>query len=83
MIHVGLRRKTPDLKLKLRTSNLKLFPVLPTILRLLAWFVVFLGATFCWIVLIEHGPDDFVEGCKIEAANFKAIVTRLVTPHSS
>ena len=57
--------------------------MLPTILRLLAWFIVFLGATFCWIVLIEHGPDDFVEGCKIEAANFKAIVTRLVTPHSS
>jgi hypothetical protein len=55
--------------------------MLPTILRLLAWFIVFLGATFCWIVLIEHGPDDFVEGCRIEAANFKAIVTRLVTPH--
>jgi hypothetical protein len=53
--------------------------MLPTILRLLAWFVVFLGATFCWIVLIEHGPDDFVEGCKIEAANFRAIVTRIVT----
>jgi hypothetical protein len=56
--------------------------MLPTILRLLAWFIVFLGATFCWIVLIEHGPDDFVEGCKIEAANFKAIVTRLVTPRA-
>ena len=55
--------------------------MLHTLLRLLAWFIVFFGATFCWIVLIEHGPDDFVEGCKIEAANFKAIVTRLVTPH--
>jgi hypothetical protein len=74
------RRKTPDLKPK--TSNLKLFPVLPTILRLVAWFIVFLGATFCWIVLIEHGPDDFVEGCKIEAANFRAIVTRVVTPRT-
>ena len=57
--------------------------MLPTVFRLLAWFIVFLGATFCWIVLIEHGPDDFAEGCKIEAANFKAIVTRLVTPHST
>jgi hypothetical protein len=56
--------------------------MLPTILRLLAWFIVFLGATFCWIVLIEHGPDDFVEGCKIEAANFRAIVTRVVTPRA-
>jgi hypothetical protein len=55
--------------------------MLPTVLRLLAWFIVFLGATFCWIVLIEHGPDDFVEGCKIEAANVKGILTRLVTPH--
>jgi hypothetical protein len=54
--------------------------MLPTILRLLAWFIVFLGATFCWIVLIEHGPDDFVEGCKIEAANVRAIVTRVVSP---
>jgi hypothetical protein len=60
---------------------LKLLPVLATILRLLAWSIVFFGATFCWIVLIEHGPDDFVEGCKIEAANFRAIVTRIVTPH--
>jgi hypothetical protein len=51
-------------------------------LRLFAWFIVFLGATFCWIVLIEHGPDDFVEGCKIEAANFKAIVTRVFTPRT-
>lgn len=74
------RRKTPDLEPK--TSNLKLFSVLPTILRLIAWFIVFLGATFCWVVLIEHGPDDFVEGCKIEAANFKAIVTRVVTPRA-
>jgi hypothetical protein len=56
--------------------------MLPTILRLLAWFIVFLGATFCWIVLIEHGPDDFVEGCKIEAANFRAIVTRVVSPRA-
>jgi len=55
--------------------------MLPTLVRLLAWFIVFLGATFCWIVLIEHGPDDFVEGCKIEAANFKGILTRLITPH--
>ena len=55
--------------------------MLHTLLRLLAWFIVFFGATFCWIVLIEHGPDDFVEGFKIEAANFKAIVTRLATPH--
>jgi hypothetical protein len=57
--------------------------MLPTVFRVLAWFIIFLGATFCWIVLIEHGPDDFAEGCKIEAANFKAIITRLVTPHSA
>jgi hypothetical protein len=55
--------------------------MLAALLRLLAWFIVFLGATFCWIVLIEHGPDDFVEGCKIEAFNFKGILSRLITPH--
>jgi hypothetical protein len=78
--HARLEARNADLKPKLKTSNPKLFPVLRTILRLLAWFILFLGATFCWIVLIEHGPDDFVEGCKIEAANFRAIVTRVVSP---
>jgi hypothetical protein len=53
------------------------------LIRLLAWFIVFLGATFCWIVLIEHGPDDFVDGCKIEAASFQATLTRMITPRTN
>jgi hypothetical protein len=53
------------------------------LIRLLAWFIVFLGATFCWIVLIEHGPDDFVEGCKIEAASFQATLNRMITPRTN
>ena len=52
--------------------------MLSMLARWLAWLILFFAATFCWIVLIEHGPDDFVEGCKIEAANFNALFVRLV-----
>jgi hypothetical protein len=26
-------------------------------------------ATFCWVVLIEHGPENFIEGIRIEIEN--------------
>jgi hypothetical protein len=54
--------------------------MLRALTRLLAWFVLFIVATFCWIVLIEHGPDDFVEGCRIEATNFKTLFMHWVIP---
>jgi hypothetical protein len=44
-----------------------LFPML----RKLAWALTFILATFCWVVVIEHGPDNFIVGSKIEAENFK------------
>jgi hypothetical protein len=47
-------------------------------LRALVWFLFFLGATFAWVVVIEHGPENFLQGSVIEAENAKAILTRLL-----
>ena len=37
--------------------------------RLLLWLSLFTIATFCWVVIIEHGPENFIEGAKIEIEN--------------
>jgi hypothetical protein len=37
--------------------------------RLLLWFAFFAIATICWVVIIEHGPENFIEGMKIEIEN--------------
>lgn len=37
--------------------------------RWVLWLIFFAIATFCWVVLIEHGPENFVEGAKIEIEN--------------
>jgi hypothetical protein len=37
--------------------------------RLLLWFGFFTIAAFCWVVIIEHGPENFIEGVKIELEN--------------
>jgi hypothetical protein len=47
-------------------------------LRKLAWVLTFILATFCWVVVIEHGPDNFIIGSKIEAENFKSLFFRLI-----
>jgi hypothetical protein len=37
--------------------------------RIFLWLTIFVIATFCWVVLIEHGPENFFEGIKIEIEN--------------
>ena len=37
--------------------------------RWVLWLALFAVATFCWVVLIEHGPENFLEGSKIEIQN--------------
>jgi hypothetical protein len=49
-----------------------------SMLRKLAWLLTFILATFCWVVVIEHGPDSFIVGSKIELENFKSLLFRLV-----
>jgi hypothetical protein len=36
------------------------------LLRLFFWLFVFLGATFAFTVLFEHGPSHFVENAQLE-----------------
>jgi hypothetical protein len=40
--------------------------------RLLIWLLLFIIATFSWVVLIEHGPDNFWEGSRIELENIRS-----------
>jgi hypothetical protein len=47
-------------------------------LRKLAWMLTFILATFCWVVVIEHGPDNFIVGSKIEVENFRSLFFRLI-----
>jgi hypothetical protein len=44
--------------------------------RWILWLGLFLVVTFCWVVLIEHGPDNFVEGVQIELENLVSIAMR-------
>jgi hypothetical protein len=46
------------------------------VLRLLVWFLLFVIATFSWVVLIEHGPDSFWEGSRIELENIQSTLAR-------
>ncbi len=41
------------------------------LLRLLIWLLLFLGATFCWVVVFEHGFSGFAEGFREEWQNLK------------
>jgi hypothetical protein len=45
--------------------------------RLVAWLCLYLAFTFCWIVLIEHGPENFWDGAKIEYENLESVFTDL------
>jgi hypothetical protein len=45
--------------------------------RLLASFCLYLAFTFCWIVLIEHGPENFWDGARIEFENLEGLFAEL------
>ncbi len=41
------------------------------ILRLVIWVMLFMMATFFWVVVFEHGLAGFPEGCGEEFRNFR------------
>jgi hypothetical protein len=43
--------------------------------RTLFWAAIFVGSTFAFTVLFEHGPTDFVPNAKKEAETLKAMIT--------
>ncbi len=45
-----------------------------SLIRSLFWAAIFLASTFVFTVLFEHGPTNFSENAKKEAAILKAMV---------
>jgi len=48
------------------------------LIRTLFWTAVFLGATFFFTVLFEHGPGNLSENAKKEAEAIQALVGKKV-----
>jgi hypothetical protein len=46
------------------------------VLRGLFWFALFLVLTFCFVVLFEYGPRDFVNGAQKEYGRVKSFVVK-------
>jgi hypothetical protein len=47
------------------------------IIRLSGWFLLYLVATFCWMVLIEHGAENFLQGSLIELQDLQSFLVQL------
>ena len=46
------------------------------LLRALFWLVLFIVLAFCFVVLFEYGPRDFVNGSKKEFARIKSFAVK-------
>ena len=46
------------------------------LLRGVFWFALFLVLTFCFVVLFEYGPRDFVSGAQKEYVRVKSFVVK-------
>ncbi len=46
------------------------------LLRGLFWLVLFIVLTFCFVVLFEHGPKDFVNGARKEYRRIRSFVAK-------
>ncbi|HEY6152422.1 MAG TPA: hypothetical protein VIW07_01650 [Candidatus Udaeobacter sp.] len=46
------------------------------LLRGIFWVVLFLVLTFCFVVLFDYGPRDFVNGAQKEYARLKSFVVK-------
>jgi hypothetical protein len=46
------------------------------LLRGLFWVALFLALTFCFVVLFEYGPRDFVSGAQKEYDRVKSLVVK-------
>jgi hypothetical protein len=50
------------------------------LLRGLFWFVLFVFFTFCFVVLFEYGPNDFVAGFQTEFEHAKTYAMAAAKP---
>lgn len=46
------------------------------VLRGFFWFALFVVFTFCFVVLFEYGPHDFVNGVHKEYSRIKSFVVK-------
>jgi hypothetical protein len=73
---VGARPRTFKRKTQIAKPKTQNYLCRVRYFRLLLWFGFFTIATFCWVVIIEHGPENFIEGAKIEIENLGWLPSR-------
>ena len=50
------------------------------LIRTLFWFALFVFFTFCFVVLFEYGPSDFVPGFQKEGQRVTNFVRETIHP---
>ena len=45
-------------------------------LRSVFWFGLFILLTFCFVVLFEYGPRDFINGAQKEYVRIKSVLVK-------
>ena len=50
------------------------------LIRNLFWFLLFVFFTFCFVVLFEYGPSDFVPGFQKEINRVSNYVQKTIQP---
>ncbi len=48
------------------------------LIRKIFWFCLFLVATFCFVVLFEHGTSNYLQNAQGEFAKLQQLVNRQV-----
>ncbi|MGI8891237.1 MAG: hypothetical protein ACR2G0_10710 [Chthoniobacterales bacterium] len=51
-----------------------------SLLRNLFWFLLFVFFTFCFVVLFQYGPSDFVPGFQKESGRVISYVQNAIQP---
>lgn len=54
-----------------------------SLIRKLFWFALFLVATFGFVVLFEHGTDDYLQNAQAEFENLREWAQPLVRPEDN
>ena len=54
-----------------------------SLIRKIFWFALFLVATFGFVVLFEHGTDDYLQNAQAEFENLREWAQPLVRPEDN
>lgn len=50
------------------------------LIRMIFWFAIFLGATFVFTVIFEHGPSNFSANARLEYASISKMFSGELAP---